>query len=121
MFVQLLSGSIETFMPSWNGVPPQPPAGIPEKMEDVPVCASTVFATNQLPSLKVGAMIRSGIACASACQIAAQIFEDARVVRRIVGAGHSAFSHVLSGTMISNRPVIPAFCGAVGFRKNLSE
>src|SRR6185295_3349113 len=117
MFMQLPRGSIVTFMPSLNGVPPQPPAGSSEKTSVAP-CASLVAATSQLHSEQVDPVARSGIAFARACQIALVIFEDAIVVHPMVGAGHFAFSQQLSGTTILIGANMPEFDGACGARKN---
>ena len=65
-------------------------------------------------------MIASGIACASACQMTAQIFDEASVVHAIVGAGQSGFSQDFSGNSIAIGRYMPALAGASGLRKNFS-
>src|SRR5258707_14703538 len=118
---QLPSGSWVTFMPSWSGVPPHPPAGKSENTKFSPLLGSFTEHTNQLHSAKVGATARSGIASESAFQIAAVIFEDVSVVQPIVGEGHFALSQLRSGSRISIGRKLPALAGASGERKNLSE
>src|SRR3954451_1385745 len=108
-------------MPSLNGVPPQPPAGRSERTCTSPVSGSLALATNQLHSEHVGAITWSGIALASASQIAAVIFDEDAVVQPNVGDGQLGFSHVPSGMCRSICRYRPAFGGASGLRKNLSE
>jgi hypothetical protein len=72
-------------------------------------------------SEQVGAITSSGIALASACQIAAVIFDEVAVVQPKVGAGQLGLSHVPSGMLRSIWRYSPAFGGASGCRKNFSE
>lgn len=72
-------------------MPPQPPAGRSENTSARP-WSSTQLATNQFASAQVEPVTRSGIALASACQIALVIFDAVSVVQPMVGAGHVAFS-----------------------------
>ena len=108
-------------MPSLNGVPPQPPAGRSDTTAISPVSGSVALATNQLHSEQPGAITWSGIALASASQIAAVIFDEAAVVQPNVGDGHFGFSHVPSGIVRSIWRYRPALGGASGLRKNFSE
>ena len=98
-----------TCMPSPYGVPPQPPAGRSETTEISPVSGSAAVATNQLHSEQPGAITWSGMAFASASQIAPVIFDDDAVVQPNVGDGHFGFSHVPSGMVRSICRYSPAF------------
>ena len=120
MFMQLPSGSMVTFMPSANGVPPQPPAGRSEKTSVVPSASRTPH-TNQLQSPHAEPTARSGSALATACHTALATLGAASTVQPMVGAGHLGFSQQSSGRITLMGLNMPSFCGALGSRKNCSE